>query len=589
MGAQLRGREFTHRCATFADAGSGAAESALTLTRVGAQAAVNTSPSAPSILKGASFASVKMKNSFLEAGMSATSAFASSTLGSLEIEGSFTGNGASATLAAQEATIGSVAIRSSFTGTNASLRQALSGATGVTSCVIDGSLTGSGASLESFAAGAEVTSASITNSLGGANARATRAFSEVTSLTALTIQGSFGTGASAGGSITADRLADGCTSLKTVSIISSFSGNSASFAMGLSGDEALESLEIEGSFTGSDPLFERAAEGSASEVAATGGARVSVKGSFTGNVTSTVASARRAFAGMADAASVRIENSFTKTLSAEEMLEGFGSGRESGVSVELSGSFTGGASLKGMMSGAFGRADGVLVVSGASSGVAPETMEGFLKGASGLARADLSGIWAASANMKEAYLGCAGLTSVQMGGDGSASGALTLPATWSGLAAADKTRMLAGCTGLVSAAFTGSISGGVTDEMMSGCSEVASVSFSGSPAAGVTSMKRMFSGCETLASLDLTGVSTAGMAGDFSTTGNLSAQGSMFEGCGLLVTATGAAAASPATITVGAQFGKLLNGFFGLRCVVLHLSLERVRAAGCEQRPADIR
>ena len=335
--------------------------------------------------------------------------------------------------------------------------------------------------------------------------------------------------------------------------------------MGLLGDEALESLTIEGSFTGTDPVFERFSESAATSVEAVSGATLTVRDSFTGDVASAMASARRAFAGMADAATARISGSFTKTLSAEEMMEGFGGGRDEGVSVEISSSFTGGASLKGMLAGAFGKGGGTLVVTGSSAGVAPASMEGFLKGSAGLARADLSGIWAASANMKEAYLGCAGLTSVQMGGDGSASGALTLPATWSGLAAADKTRMLAGCTGLTRASFTGSVSGGVADEMMSGCANVGSVAFAGTPASGVVSMKRMFSGCAKMSSLDLTGVSTAGMAGDFSTTGNLSAMGSMLEGCSLLVTATGTAAASPATITVGAQFGKLLNGFFGAR------------------------
>ena len=416
------------------------------------------------------------------------------------------GTGASATLAAQEATIGSVAIRSSFTGANATLRQALSGVSGVTSCVIENSLTGAGASLESFAFGGEVERASITGSLSGANARATRAFSEISSLTSLEIQGSFGAGASAGASITADRLADGCTSLKTVSIRSSFAGRSASCAMGLLGDEALESLTIEGSFTGTDPVFERFSESAATSVEAVSGATLTVRDSFTGDVASAMASARRAFAGMADAATARISGSFTKTLSAEEMMEGFGGGRDEGVSVEISSSFTGGASLKGMLAGAFGKGGGTLVVTGSSAGVAPASMEGFLKGSAGLARADMSGVWAASANMREAYLGCTGLTSVQMGGDGSASGALTLPATWSGLAAADKTRMLSGCTGLTRVQMTGSASGGVMDEMMSGCANVESVAFVGTPAAGVTSMKRMFAGCATLARLDLTGV-----------------------------------------------------------------------------------
>ena len=39
----------------------------------------------------------------------------------------------------------------------------------------------------------------------------------------------------------------------------------------------------------------------------------------------------------------------------------------------------------------------------------------------------------------------------------------------------------------------------------------------------------------------------------------------MFEGCALLVNPTGAASATPATITLGVQFNKALVGFFGYR------------------------
>ncbi|MCI9130349.1 MAG: BspA family leucine-rich repeat surface protein, partial [Eggerthellaceae bacterium] len=68
-----------------------------------------------------------------------------------------------------------------------------------------------------------------------------------------------------------------------------------------------------------------------------------------------------------------------------------------------------------------------------------------------------------------------------------------------------------------------------------------------------------------MSSLALAGLSTDAMPGDYSTMGDLSGMSEMFDGATLIATADGSAASQAVNITLGAKFGKILNGFFGAK------------------------